>query len=237
MKLYLFKLGLVHPFGVPVPGYLIQTDNGKHILVDTGFPYSFIEHPKNPHGVHFEMKEEDYIVNRLYSIGILPDDIDFLISTHFDTDHAGNNEVFKNAQLIVQRSHYEVAKAGHPRFEDIKTHWDAPELNYRMVDGDTTLWEGVELVETSGHVPGHQSVIVDLKDSGKVLLAIDAIPAPYLTDPDTRLIMPTDMDEAGVRLSTKKLMDIVKSQNIKLLIHGHDMDQWRTLKHAPLYYN
>lgn len=177
MKLYLFKRGIVHPLGFPVPGYLIQTDNGEQILVDTGFLYSFIEHPKNPHGVHFEMKEEDYIVNRLYSIGILPEDIDFLISTHIDTDHAGNNEVFKNAQLIVQRSHYEIAKAEHPRFEDIKTHWDAPELNYRMADGDTTICKGVEIVETSGHVPGHQSIIVDLKNSGKVLLAIDAIPA------------------------------------------------------------
>ena len=90
--------------------------------------------------------------------------------------------------------------------------------------------------QTSGDVPGHQSVLINLPKTGKVLLAIDAIPAPYLTNPHTRLILPTDMDETGVRRSTKKLMDLVKVQNNELIIHGHDMEQWTTLKHAPEYH-
>jgi len=237
MKLFLFKLGIILPFGVPVPGYLIQTDSGLNVLVDTGLPYSFINNPRNPEGIQFEMKEEDYIVNRLNEIGLTPKDINYLICTHFDIDHAGNNELFGNAEIIVQRANYELDKLGNPRLALSKEHWDGPEFNYKIIEGDTTIMEGIDLIETSGHVPGHQSVLINLPNTGKVLLAIDAIPAPYLTDADTRLIMPTDMDEAGVRQSTKKLMDIVKSQNISLIIHGHDMEQWHTLKHAPLYYN
>ena len=34
----------------------------------------------------------------------------------------------------------------------------------------------------------------------------------------------------------KRLIEIYKAQNIQLLIHGHDMEQWSTLKHAPEYY-
>ncbi len=44
------RLAMVQPLGVPVPGYLIQTDDGIIILVDTGYPRSFIEEPPGPDG-------------------------------------------------------------------------------------------------------------------------------------------------------------------------------------------
>lgn len=34
MKLYLMQLALLQPLGVPVPGYVIQMDDGRNILVD-----------------------------------------------------------------------------------------------------------------------------------------------------------------------------------------------------------
>lgn len=37
----------------------------------------------------------------------------------------------------------------------------------RLVDGDTELLPGLELIETSGHVPGHQSVLVRLPKTGQ----------------------------------------------------------------------
>jgi N-acyl homoserine lactone hydrolase len=43
------------------------------------------------------------------------------------------------------------------------------------VDGDTELLPGLTLLETSGHTPGHQSVLVRLPQTGPVLLAIDAV--------------------------------------------------------------
>ncbi|QZO05130.1 MBL fold metallo-hydrolase [Agrobacterium vitis] len=43
MRLYLLHLGLMQPGDVPVPGYLIQTPEGINILIDTGWPRSFVE--------------------------------------------------------------------------------------------------------------------------------------------------------------------------------------------------
>ena len=183
------------------------------------------------------MKEEDYIVKRLNEVGLTPKDINYLICTHFDVDYAGNNELFKHAETIVQRVNYELDKSGDPRLDLDKEHWYGDEFNYRIVDGDTTVMKGIGLIESSRHELGHQFVLIDLPNTGKVLSAIDAIPAHYLADPDTRMIMPTDIEEAGERASTKKLMDLVKNQKVKLVIHGHDMDHWSTLKHAPLYYD
>jgi len=59
----------------------------------------------------------------------------------------------------------------------IRPQWDQPIERIRLVDGDTELLPGLELIETSGHVPGHQSVLVRLPKTGAVLLTIDAVPS------------------------------------------------------------
>jgi N-acyl homoserine lactone hydrolase len=104
------------------------------------------------------------------------------------------------------------------------------------VDGDAEIAPGVEVIESSGHVPGHQSVLVRLPQTGPVLLAIDAINRVDQCDPDTRTIGPYDMDEAGVRASTRKLMDRAGSEGVSLVICGHDADQWASLRKSPEYY-
>ena len=240
MKLYLMPLALMQPLGVPVPGYVIQTEEGQTILVDSGFPHSFIDHPPaavGPLKLQVEMRPEDHVVSRLASIGLVPGDIDFLIATHFDDDHAGNHDLFPQAEIIVQRRHYEAAQAGHPRSASVREHWDVPGLRYRLVEGDTVLLPGVELIETSGHVPGHQSVLVRLPDTGPVLLAIDAVPIETMRDPDTRLILPNDEDEAETRASTCKLAEIARRENVTLVVYGHDAAQWPTLRQAPEFYS
>ncbi len=240
MKLYVMQLAMLQPLGVPVPGYLIQTGDGKNVLVDTGFPAAFIEHPPGPTGplgLQVVMRPEDFIVSRLASIGLRPGDIDFLVATHFDADHAGSHELFFNAEVVVQRRHYEAAQAGHARSAIMREHWDSPALRYRLVDDDTTLLPGIELLETSGHVPGHQSVLVRLPHTGPVLLAIDAVPAASMLDPDTREIMSNDDDEAETRASTRKLMEAARREGVALIIHGHDIKQWPTLRHAPEFYS
>jgi N-acyl homoserine lactone hydrolase len=98
------------------------------------------------------------------------------------------------------------------------------------------LLPGIELIETTGHKPGHQSVLVRLPETGPVLLAIDAIPRMDQRDADTRIIGPADMDEANTRASTRKLMDLAAREGVTLIIHGHDPEQWKTLKLAPDYY-
>jgi N-acyl homoserine lactone hydrolase len=44
------------------------------------------------------------------------------------------------------------------------------------------------------------------------------------------------MDEASVRASTRKLMDLAAREGATLIIHGHDPEQWASLRHAPAYY-
>lgn len=236
MRLYVLQYSVNPESGSPVPGYLIQTDDGKNILVDTGFGEEIVGAYKQPDSqVGWHVDEEDYVVNRLAAIGLTPKDIDYLVATHFDVDHAGAHDAFPDAEIVMQKEHLETARQ-HPRFDNTRAHWDAPGLNYRTVEGDTELAPGVELIESSGHVPGHQAVLVRLPETGPVLLTIDAINHAGQRDPETRTIGPYDMDEARTRASTRKLMDLARREGATLVIHGHDPDQWKTLKKSPNYY-
>lgn len=239
MKLYLLPLGLLQPLRAPIPGYLIQTDDGVNVLVDTGFPFDWIENPPpaiGPFGFQVDVRPEDFVVERLASIGLTPEDVDLLVCTHFDDDHAGNHELFSAAELVVQRRHHEAATGGHPRFAESRPHWDAPGLRYRLVDGDTELVPGVELIETSGHVPGHQSVLVRLPRTGPVLLAIDAVPMAAAFDADRSEALPIDEDRAATCASTRKLVEQAEREGVELVVFGHDPGQWPGLRHAPECY-
>jgi len=129
-----------------------------------------------------------------------------------------------------------VARAGHPRYAVARAHWDHPALRYRLIDGDTELVPGVTLLETSGHAPGHQSVLVRLSETGPILLAADAVVLERLFTPDRRA-WPLDDDEEELRASTRKLLDVVQRERVALVVFGHDAEQWRTLKTVPAFYD
>jgi len=213
-----------------VVSYLIQMGDGRNILVDSGIPAEYQPPAGAPPHTH-----KTNVVTRLADLGLRPDDIDTLICTHFDVDHAGYHDAFTGAELVVQRRHYDVARGGHARYAGAQVHWGNPALRYRLVEGDTELAPGVMLLETSGHAPGHQSVLVRLPRSGPVLLAADAVVLARLFTPE-RKIWPLDDDEEQLRASTRKLLDVVERERVALVVFGHDADQWQGLKTTPDFY-
>jgi len=237
VRLYIMQLGMNPTLGNPYPGYLIQTDDGSNILVDTGFGPQMVEMSRRPDHQGARVTENDLVVNQLALLGVRPKNVRYLIATHFDGDHAGCLATFPDAEVVVQRRHYDVAKAGHPRFANTRDQWGDPRLRYRLVDGDAELLPGVELIETSGHVPGHQSVLVRLRNTGPVLLAIDAM-SHALGDhtPENRPMTQYDLEESGTRASTRKLVDLAAREKVALIVYGHDPDEWKKLRKAPEFY-
>lgn len=226
-RLYLMQVGSMPEYQIPIVCYLAQTSDGKNILIDSGLPEIM------PEG-ETEFENGRNVIEQLASIGLKPNDIDTVISTHYDGDHAGRHAVFTKAQYVVQRAHH-LDAATNPRFADIRAQWDQPMERIRLLDGDMELLPGLELIETSGHVPGHQSVVLRLPKTGTVLLTIDAVPfgAGFTRDEQDEESNPNG--EAG-RASTIKLLDLVEREHIGLVIFGHDAEQWEKLKKAPEFY-
>jgi len=226
-RLYLMQVGDMPEYQIPIVCYLVRTGDGKNILIDTGLPEIMPEGETD-----FENGQD--IIKQLASLGLKPDDINTVISTHYDIDHAGRHAAFTKAQYIVQRVHHADA-ATNPRFAANRPQWDQPMDRIRLVDGDTQLLPGLDLIDTSGHVPGHQSVLVHLPKTGAILLTVDAVPfaAGFTRDVQDDGNNP---DAEAIRASTIKLLDLVKRKHIGLVIFGHDNGQWETLKKAPEFY-
>ena len=231
VRLYLMQVATIPERNLPYVCYLVQSGDGTTILIDSGLPGNV----QPPPGIPMPTMEKD-VLEQLAQLGLHAGDIDLLICTHFDGDHSGHHAAFTNAELIVQRQHYELARSGFPRFANTRSQWDDPSLHYRLIDGDTQLIQGLELIETSGHVPGHQSVLVRLPETGPVLLTIDAVPVQRAFTPE-RAAGPGDMDKEMLRVSTRKLLALSQREQVQLTIFGHDGDQWRTLKKAPDFYS
>ena len=226
-RLYLMQVGSVPEYQIPIVCYLVQTGDGKNILIDSGLPEII---PEGESG--FENGQD--VIAQLASIGLKTDDIDTVISTHYDGDHAGRHAAFTKAHYVVQRVHHGDA-ASNPRYAAVRPQWDQPMERIRLVDGDTELLPGLELIETSGHVPGHQSVLVRLPKTGAILLTIDAVPfgEGFTRDAQDDGSNP---DAEAIRASTNKLLDLVEREKVGLVIFGHERDQWEGLKKLPEYY-
>src|SRR3954465_7009851 len=98
-RLYLMQVGSVPEYQIPIVCYLVQTGDGKNILIDSGLPEIM------PEGeTEFENRQD--IIEHLAGLGLKPDDIDTVISTHYDIDHAGRHAAFTKAQYVVQRVHH-----------------------------------------------------------------------------------------------------------------------------------
>jgi N-acyl homoserine lactone hydrolase len=227
MKLHLLRLAEIKALKAPVPGYVITCPDGGVVLVDTG-PPPVAKADRLP------LLRAEPVTRQLERLGITPADVRYVICTHLDPDHAGGHDLFPDAAFVIQRSHLEAARSGAvDRLLTTKQHWEA--VRFKEVDGDCELLPGIELIESSGHVTGHQSVLVRLERTGPVLLAADAIPMESCRDPDTRPITPFDLDPDAVRASTKRLAELAESEHA-MVIYGHDPIQWPTLTVAPGYY-
>ena len=137
----------------PVFGWAIDAPAGT-ILVDTGLIDSTpaLDADWRPVLRRWPLDEEPVAV----------------INTHLHFDHCGGNRRLAGTPTFVQRVELEAAVE-----PDYLVDWVRfPGESYVELDGDAQLFEGVSVLFTPGHSPGHQSVVVE-GDDGLVVLGGD----------------------------------------------------------------
>jgi N-acyl homoserine lactone hydrolase len=242
MRLYILESAMYTggEIEIPFPVYLVQTDNGRNVLVDSGWDEELAASTVNKQGRQvIRMTENNRLINQLNAIGLTPESIDLIICTHFDEDHCGNNRLFHQAEVIIQQSHLELARSGKERrFEVTRPYWEQPTIRYRAVVGDVVVAPGVEILVTDGLVTGHQSVLFRLPKTGNVLLTIDAIRDGDMLNPgaDPRKISMFDMDADKLLEGVDKLRSVLERENVQLVVFGHDGKRWPSLRKSHQFY-
>jgi len=215
---------------VKIPYYAWLIEDPKYtIVVDTAVSVRWREvHPEalvKAYPPHLE--EHERIDTLLAKLGFKTRDVDKVINTHLHYDHCGNNEMFPQAQFLVNKT--ELRHANKPGWWDaagyVKALFEPPglKLKYKTVKGNTVVVPGVSLIPTPGHSPGHQAVLVQLENTGLLVLGGDAV---YLRENVETPILPGIYWNAERYASSmKKLTHLVEDSKATLL-----------LSHSPEYF-
>ncbi|OAI38964.1 hypothetical protein AYO38_08605 [bacterium SCGC AG-212-C10] len=90
--------------------------------------------------------------------GITPGDIDAVVLSHLHFDHVGGAQAFPDVPLFVQREEWEAARAADYTVPEFLAF---PGANFVLLDGDSEIAAGLNVVLSGGHTPGHQVVVVE----------------------------------------------------------------------------
>ncbi len=240
--------GLGEEYEIPVPWFLIEHPRGL-VVIDGGNAAECASDARGHWGgicdVYWpEMTPEQACVPALKAAGFDPADVVYILNSHLHLDHTGAIgaiDQFPNAQVIATRDEYEYAFApdwfaagGY-----IQKDFNKPGVPWALLedteDGYDVFGDGtIRCWRTPGHAPGHQSFEVTLRNSGTMLLTVDAA---YTTDHWEEKALPGFLASVvdTVR-SVRKLHRLAQRSNATV-VTGHDPDAWPTFKHVPEAYD
>ncbi|MEW6333227.1 MAG: N-acyl homoserine lactonase family protein [Thermodesulfobacteriota bacterium] len=216
---------------VPSPVYLIQTKQG-HVLFDTGWWPQAVP-LLDGMGLKPAITPSQALPGLLKQAGLEPDQIGKVILSHLHVDHAGGVQFLPKAEFIVQKDEYSYAFHPHAfsQLAYIAPAINFPSYKWTLIDGDQVLMPGLTVVLANGHTPGLQALIVDLPETGVVILSSDCC---YLGQNLEEEVIPGIVwDPVRALHSIKKLKTLARLLD-GVVIPNHDIGLWEsTLRKYP----
>jgi len=207
---------------------LVEHDDGL-VLVDTGLGNKEDAKFKDIYGVVNEGKGgRTGLEDALAELGHAPEDVRWVINTHLHFDHAGGNTyreaggavrlAFPRATYVVQKGELEFARHTNERTAASYLPPNFEPVTFMLVSGEADPLPGIRCLPTPGHVPFHQSVLVESAGE-RVCFVADLVPtAAHLPLP---WIMGYDL-EPLVTLESKRRMYQRAEAEGWLLFFEHD---------------
>ena len=162
--------------------------------------------------------------DQLAQLKIRPDQVKFVGISHFHADHTGQLGTVPGATLLIGEREWAALTAPKPMAGAnvaAFTHWISgggkvePQAADKDVFGDGT----VVILRTPGHTPGHQALLVRLKEKGAVLLSGDA--AHFHENYQNNGVPGFNYDRAETVASLERLKQIEKNLKATVIIQ-HD---------------
>jgi Zn-dependent hydrolases, including glyoxylases len=142
-----------------VMAYVVRHRQGI-LLFDTGFGFGNAELDA------YYQPRARHLPDVLGAAGIAAAEIGAVVNCHLHVDHAGQNALFPGVPIYVQPAEWETA---HTTDHTILEWIDFPGAHYEQIAGDHELFDGIRVVATPGHTPGHQSLAVETADGLNVV--------------------------------------------------------------------
>lgn len=183
--------------------FLVETQ-GKKVLFDTG------------NGT----VNGGCLLARLDSLGISPDEIDYLVLTHFHNDHiggmlSGEAPVFTRAEVYVPEPEYDFwVTPGDSAGNAARTMRAYADRLHRFAWNDT-LPLGIQPMAAPGHTPGHTAYRM-----GRLLVVGDLMHGVALQLQDLDICPAYDMDREQAVATRKKMVEYIRLSDTELVVAG-----------------
>jgi N-acyl homoserine lactone hydrolase len=224
----------------PICAYLLDTDTGW-VLLDAGVNPDNISDPERLRRYFLDrnitppiMRPQHDMERQLAEIGIGFGDVKHVILSHLHFDHSGYLGRFKHARISIQRREYEFALSGKTSYAYIPSDYDGPGFDWHLVDGDWEAQPGLALLDTRGHTHGHQSAVVELPNSGTVVLPFDA--GDLRENFDLEILPGESCDDVAALAAIQRLKRIAAESGGRMILF-HDPVEIQTTRLAPEFYD
>ena len=205
---------------------------GRVIVCETGIGTKLDEKLAR----RYQVWEPDGLLASLRRLGVRPEEVDLVLTTHLHWDHAGGftrrdrdggyQLTFPRARHVVQKSEWDFALAPDPRSraayfeEDLLPVAEAGLLE--VVDGEAEVLPGLWVRHTGGHTPGHQVIVFRASPDLACAVTGDLVALrPHLRVP---WIPAADLDVLRSIEQKTRLLDEA-ARHRWLLVLGHETEQ------------
>ncbi len=247
MRLYIFDGGRAHlpdlghltpdhnfgvPVTIPILMFLIDHPRGL-VLVDTGVETDDVHDPV------LEVEPGQRIDRQMKRLGYEPGDVRYVILTHLHHDHMTCAPLFPQATFVVRRSELRAAwwpdaHEGGYSFDRLMPTRGLRYLQLSDNEAFDVFGDGsIVCFDTRGHTEGHQSVLVNLPKSGKIVLTGDAV---QVADNFFDKVPPGLCWNSELAVRAIDRLWHLQAEGA-LLVFGHELSLLATLKVAPDYYD
>lgn len=232
----------------PITCMLIENEDGL-VLFDTGCHPEAMEtrwDEGNKLRTPVTLKPQEGVLQALKILGYHPEDVTHVVVSHLHEDHAGCIEFFENAEIIVSdqeltgtmRLYALHGDMGGYIKNDIKA-WLDKEISWSLIaneEEERELMDGIKIINFgSGHTFGMMGLLVSLKNNGNFLLVSDCVNTKKNYGPP--ICFPgLAYDTIGYQKTIEKIHRLEKQYHARVLF-GHDIEQYRTLRFVPEYYD
>lgn len=216
-----------HQINVPVRSYLIEHPKGL-ILIDTGWDTLIRTQPLKYEGLpnYFvspgKLPEGQAVTEHLARLGYTVSDLDYVILTHLDIDHAGGLQLVKNAKhLLVSSAEKQAAEKSNPRYH--KSLWKNVAIEtFPNSEVDLFMDGSITMIPLPGHSAGMTGIKVQDEDKF-VIIAGDS---GYCRESWEKIKLPGIVwNKTKALESLKKLNGYAKNPHCKGILMTHDREQ------------